>query len=229
MLALSSVTTRLLNQINRHIDRTIGPSPMVFHETLAADLRLDLHVIPPQPDGASAAHPRGRDFFTIVTSTVANNPLSQPRGAHERRQRAEFMITLPAGWPGLRRDGTFVPELMRDETFWWPIRWLKKIAHQQHESNTGICAGEIIPNGTPATPFAKNVPFTGFIALPSTFHPRAAEMVAHDDLAITFHALWPIYPAEMRLAMTEGTQALVDAFKRSGVGGMINLLRRSAV
>ncbi len=225
MLALSYTPTRLLNQITRHIERAIGLSPMVFHEMIAANLRLDLHVIPPQAGQPCATHPKGQDFFTIVTSGISAEPMPIPGSAAAGSQHAELMITLPSTWPGLRHDGTFRPEIMRDEAFCWPIRWLKKAARLPHETRTSISAGQIISNG--AQPFAHNTRFTGMIALPPVLHPKAARMVAHDDLSIAFLALWPIYPAEMRLAMTEGTAALVEAFRRAGVSEMVHLSRKS--
>ena len=93
-------------QITRHIQRTIGPATMVFHELLPNGLQLDLHVVPPQRDEPSIEHPFGRNFFTVVTSGMSTQRMP-PRQARGKAQYLELMISLPPNWAGLNSNGTF--------------------------------------------------------------------------------------------------------------------------
>lgn len=221
MLTLSPPPTRLLTQVTRHIERTIGHSPMVFHEMLSHDWHVNLHVVPPQPHAFSPRHPCGGDFFTIVTSGMSS------RGGGSRR--VELMMALPATWPGLRPDGTFRPGLMCDDAFRWPIRLLKAIAHAPCDEAFRLEAGSLFANGEPARPYARNTPFAGMILLPTALHPRARELVAHDDLSISFLSLWPLLPEELAFAQARGNDALVQSIRRAGLTELFHMNRRSAV
>jgi hypothetical protein len=232
MTLLSPGPTRFLNQITRHIDRAIGPCPMVFHEIISADIHLDLHIVPPQRGPATADHPFGRDFYTIVTSGMSSlaMPATPALGglrqqAPEYPRYAELMITLPATWPGLRPDGTFVQDHMSEEANWWPIRWLKMLARMPHEFDTCVGNGYTIPNSPSDQSFASNTGFASILLLPSVLHPAARHLVAHDDVTIEFMALWPLYPEEMELKANHGLEALRTAFAAADVTDLLNIHR----
>jgi hypothetical protein len=232
MTLLSPAPTRFLSQITHHIDRTIGYSPMVFHEIVSDDIHLDLHVVPPHPGPPSADHPFGRGFYTIVTSGMSTRAMppapalpAAPGDEAQRPRFAELMITLPADWPGLHPDGTFIQEYMSDEANWWPVRWLKMLARLPHEQDTWVGAGYSVSNGPERQGLAHNTGFTGMLLLPSRVHPDARCLVVHDDLAIQFLALWPLYPEEMDLKLNRGLDALQSAFARAGVTDLVNIHR----
>jgi hypothetical protein len=229
MILLSPAPTRFLNQITRHIDRTVGCSPMVFHEIISADIHLDLHIVPPRADSPSAPHPFGRDFYTIVTSGMSTRAMPAPRTAEgfgeedqDRPRYAELMITLPASWPGLRPDGTFVQQYLCDEANWWPVRWLKMLARMPHEYDTWVGAGYTIPNTPPTQPYAPNTGFSCMLLLPSLLHPDARRLVVHDDVTIEFLSLWPLYPEELELKLNEGLSALQAAFAAAHVTDLLD-------
>jgi len=208
-----------MNQINRHIERTIGPSPMVFHEIIAPDIHLDLHIVPPH---------RKHNFYTIITSGMSTRAMNPPPDADPDAARfAELMAVLPADWPGLRPDGTFVQEGLEDEANWWPIRWLKMIARMPYEYDSYIGAGQMIPNGQRAERYAANTEFGGMLLMPSALHPRSQRLVVHDDRSIEFLALWPLYPEEMELQRTWGTEALRTALAQAGVTELVDIRRRN--
>ncbi|HEY4328693.1 MAG TPA: suppressor of fused domain protein [Phycisphaerae bacterium] len=231
MPALYPAPTRFLPQISRHIERTIGPSPMVFHEIISSDVHLDLFVVPPQTHDASLHFPHGRDFFTIVTSGMSTFPMNAPHLATKRRNSryAELMICLPADWPGLRFDGTFALEQMREEANWWPIRWLKTIARLPHEHGLFIGSGHTIPNGEDAVPFSENTKFGSLLVAPSALHPDSHTLVIHDDMSVDFLALWPLHSAELEYKLSHGPEALISRFQRSGITELVDLTRKSAV
>ena len=221
--------TRFLPQITRHIERTIGPSPMVFHEVVSNDIHLDLHVIPPQPGVRTRAFPCGRDFFTIVTSGLSTRPMSLPSSPDSggRTPYAELMITLPASWPGLFADATMSPELMSEEENYWPIRWLKLLAHLAHEENVFLGAGNTYSEGRRLRTVAGNTRLAGVLAAPSVLHPKAGRLLINDDLEIAFLALWPLYPEELALARRVGGAALMERFQAAGVTDLVDVRREN--
>jgi hypothetical protein len=232
MTLLSPAPTRFLNPITRHIGRTIGGSPMVFHEIMSADIHLDLHIVPPDAGASAAGHPLGRDFYTIVTSGMSTRAMPMPETSEDSDARdpeysryAELMISLPAGWPGLRPDGTFVQQYMTDEANWWPIRWLKMLARLPHEYDTWVGAGYTIPNTPPDQPYAPNTGFSCLLLLPSVLHPNARHLVVHDDVTIEFLSLWPLYPEEMELKLNEGLEALQAAFAAAHIADLLDIHR----
>jgi hypothetical protein len=232
MTLLTPTPTRFLNQITRHIDRTVGPSPMAFHEIISTDIHLDLHIVPPHAGPTAAGQPQGRDFFTVVTSGMSSRLMPMPPSIEsatqddaEKSRYAELMISLPRDWPGLRSDGTFVNEYMSDEANWWPIRWLKMLARMPHEYDTWIGAGYTVPNTPSDQPYAPNTGFSCLLLLPSALYPAARHLVVHDDITIEFLALWPLYPEELELKLSQGLKALQAAFAKAGVTDLLDIHR----
>jgi hypothetical protein len=219
--------TRFLPQISRHIERTIGPCPMVFHEIVSNDIELDLHVVPPQPGVASPLFPAGRNFYTIVTSGLSTRPMKLPASpdSDEQAAYAELMITLPADWPGLFPDGTMSPEAMSAQENAWPIRWLKLLAHLAHEQDVFLGAGNTYAGETGA--IAGNTPLAGVLTAPSVLHPKSARLPIRDDLAISFLALWPVYPEELALAQCEDGPALLRRLHRAGITDLVDIRRKN--
>ena len=60
---------------------------------------------------------------------------------------------------------------------------------------------------------------------PPMLHPKARRLVVHDDLAIEFLALWPIYREEMEFKLEHGVEALMERFARTGVTDLIEVGR----
>lgn len=103
---LTNTATPFLEQISRHIERTIGPAPMVFHEIVSTDAHIDLHIVPPQPHvAADEIRPLGGDYVTVVTSGMSSKPMNVPPAAKEQgvSEYAELMLALPKDWPGFDR------------------------------------------------------------------------------------------------------------------------------
>jgi hypothetical protein len=229
MPALFPPPTRFLPQISRHIERTIGPSPMVFHEIVSSDIELDLHVVPPQPGAASPQFPQGRNFYTFVTSGLSTRAMKRPASPESAGQAiyAELMITLPADWPGLFPDGTMSPDAMNAEENSWPIRWLKLLAHLAHERNVFLGAGNTYTGEAGA--IAGNTRLAGVLTAPSVLHPASARLPVRDDLTVAFLALWPAYPEELALAQHEGGAALLTRLRRAGITDLVDIRRKSVV
>ena len=217
--------TPFLESIVRHIEHTIGPCPEVFHELVSTDIHLDLHIVAPTGEAPSEAHPLGGNHWTIVTSGRSSRAMSLPAKVPTWKRYAELMISLPADWPGMRPDGHFDHEVMQDDTYWWPIRWLKQLARFPHEYNTFLGAGHTIPSNDPPEPLSSQTDQCCMFLWPSLLSPNSSQLILNDDIVINFYALWPIYLEEMNLKLQQGTQALLAKMDQAELFDLIDVNR----
>lgn len=201
--------TPFMEDIERHVERTVGPISYVFHEIVSDGIHLDLLIVPPTGLEPSEEHPLGTDHFTIVTMGMSSRPMTLSPKSSPQLRFAELMIALPANWPGLLPDGTFDGSMNQEEA-WWPVRWLKNLARLPHDYGTYLAYGHTVPNGDPPEPFASNTGYCCMAVLPGLLSPNAARLVLTDDLSINFYALWPMYAEEVDLKLEQGMDALLE-------------------
>ena len=216
----TAMTTPFFEQISRHIERTIGPAPRVFHEIVSAHAHIDLHIVPAQPHVApSKDRPLGGDYVTIVTSGMSWRPMNLPPNARQNgvSQYAELMLALPKSWPGFRTDGTFDQQIMKDDAKWWPIRWLKQMARIPHQYDTFYSHGVTVPNGEPARPFAKGSKLCCWMVFHPMLCPDAHRLHISNDVHIDFFALFALTEREMQLKLNKGLSALTRAMAEGEV------------
>lgn len=198
--------------VERHIQRHFGKIAFVWHEMISDLVHIDVHVVEPTPE---------RPFFTLVTSGMSDLPMTVPAGVGPY---AELLICLPPDWP-FSADGQ-----NEDEKAYWPIRLLKMVARLPHEYDTWIGVWHSVPNGDPAEPYADGTPFAGVLVAPMINHPEEARTITTaEGRQISLLALVPLHPAEIDLKVTEGTQALLDAFDRITVNELFDPARPSSV
>jgi hypothetical protein len=214
--------TPYLKQIERHIEKHLGPTPLVFHELISPHAHIDLHVVPPTHLPPSEDHPLGTNHFTIVTSGMSCKPMNVPEEADQTPRFAELMIALPENWPGMFPDGKFDDAAMKDERNWWPIKWLKMMARLPHEYDTFLGIGHTIPNGEGAEPFAANTKLGCMMVMPPLLCPKASELLIDDDVTISFYSLFPIYREEMHLKLKKGLDPLFKKFEEAEVTELID-------
>ncbi len=224
-------TTPYLKQIEGHIQRTIGPAPMVFHEMIPGAVHVDLHFVGAQPGvKASKERPLGGDYVTVVTSGMSARPMKVAPQATAVSPYAELMIALPKNWPGLKADGTFEQEAMKEERNWWPFRWLKQMARLPHEYGTFFSNGVTVPNGEPAKPFVGRTELCCWMVFKPLLALNARQLVISDDVRIDFFALFPLTRAEMELKLKNGLKGLLEKLADGEVyTEMIDVGRRSVV
>src|SRR5262249_10025490 len=104
----SSGEINLIEAVDNHIEKHIGKIETVLHEIVSPTIHLDVHVV--------LANER-RPYHTLVTSGMAELPMTVPHG-YEDSRFAELMICLPKEWP-------LDAQSFKNENFWWPIRLLK--------------------------------------------------------------------------------------------------------
>lgn len=191
----------IIEAVDRHIERFLGPVANVFHEIVSTDVHVDVHAVAP-----SAARP----FWTLVTSGMSERPMTVPPGA-EDFAFAELMITLPATWRLSMED-------FQDERWYWPVRWLKTLACLPHEYATWLGFGHTVPNGDPPGPYGPGTDFCCMFVAPPVSLPEGFH-TAHtpSGRAVSFYALYPLYREEMELKLEAGTDELLARFEAAAI------------
>ncbi|MNN35009.1 Suppressor of fused protein (SUFU) [compost metagenome] len=194
-----------IEEISAHIERHLGPIANVFHEIISDTVHLDVHVVMPTEDCPN---------IRLVTSGMSDLPMTLGEGV-EVSPYLELMMTLPADWP-LQQDQ------LQDERNYWPIRLLKTLARLPHKYGTWLGLGHTVPNGDPAEPYAPGVGFDGAILLLALSAPDEVDELPIDDgRTIEFLSVVPLYPEEMALKLSHGTDALIDLLSDNDIGDVI--------
>jgi hypothetical protein len=198
--------------IEQHFATHIGEATSVFHELVSDLVHVDVHQIPPG---------KGRDHWVLFTTGMSDLPMTVPDGA-ESPKYAELMVSLPADW---KLD----EESFRDERWYWPVRWMKKLARLPHEYETWLSAFHTIPNGDPAEPFAPGTKLCCWMLLPSLQFPEEARVVQAAGREVAIYALHPLYEEEVTLKLAKGAEELLDKFDAAKVSEVIDPRRKPAV
>lgn len=199
-----------IDEIERHIATHIGKVDSVFHEILSDLVHIDVHIVKP-----TAARP----YYTLITSGMSDLPMTVPEEARNFAY-AELMLCLPESWP---MDS-------KDETYYWPIRWLKLLARFPHEYKTCLGALHSMPNGDPAEPLAANTRLCGImLGLPMTVSVDFHQLRVSDEKTIHFYSVLPLHQDEMDFKLKRGGAALVDRFEQAKITELLDPQRPSAV
>jgi Suppressor of fused protein (SUFU) len=214
----------LATERRTHLERYLGPNPMILAERLSVGIFLDIYVFAPTPQ---APH------LTLVTSGMSDLPMAVPDGM-EDIARLELLLALPTDWPGLAMDGPDGLEpggAFEDERNYWPIRLLKDLARLPHDYDTYLSWGHSIPNGEPAEPYAPGVPFDGALIAPPLGYPP--EMIGCPTSVgrVSYLAVLPLRPEEMAFKVDSpgGADPLIDRFEVAGVTALVDVGRPGVV
>lgn len=199
--------------IDAHLGIHFGPVSFVWHELASHLVGVHVYVVGPTAE---------RPYQTLVTSGMSERPMTVPEGSGISPY-AELVLCLPADWP-------LTQETLRDDATGWPVRVLKQVARLPHEYGTWIGEWHSVPNGDPAEPYADGTPFAGVVVTPMlNVPPEARTITVPDGTEINLLAVVPLHPAEVRLKVTEGTNALIAALDRGRVSELLDPDRQSLV
>jgi Suppressor of fused protein (SUFU) len=205
------------NAIGEHIVRHIGPVTDVFHERVSDVVCIDLLVVGPHGE---------RPFHTLVTCGMSDRamrvPIEDPDdlGRVPELRYAELLLCLPPEWP-------LTPEAFQSEDYYWPVRWLKKVARLPHQHDGWLGLGHTIPNGDPPRPLAGNTRFSGWLVDEPVLFPTEVRKLRFEEKAINFYSIVPLYEEEMTLKLRKGSGALSHLLDRARVSELIDLERRN--
>jgi hypothetical protein len=192
-----------------HVTRHVGPPAWVFHELVSDLIHVDVHIVEPTPE---------RNFYILFTTGMSDRPMQTPEGA-EAYRFAEMMICLPPDWKLGQED-------FKDESNYWPVRWLKLLARFPHQYETWLWMGHSVPHGDPPEPFAPNTQLCcALLSHPVCFDDTFSIVPVDDDTRIYFLALIPLYPEEMEFKLRKGMQALGELMDEAGVTEILDISR----
>jgi hypothetical protein len=198
-----------IEMIGEHVARHVGRPESVFHELVSDLVHLDVHLVEPTPE---------RNYYTLVTSGMSDRPMAAPEPYRELNY-AELLICLPPTWQ-------LNQEAFKDESNYWPIRWLKMLARLPHEYDTWLFEAHTVPNGDPARPFAANTELCcALLRRPVLFGTDFQTLRVSDEKAIHFLALVPLYREEMEFKLAEGYDSLLELLEPAGVTELLDVRR----
>lgn len=201
-----------LEKIDEHITKHVGKPATVYHEVISDQIHVDIHVVKPTPQ---------RNYYTLITSGMSDKPMAAPDELPECRY-SELLICLPPSWP-------LFEESLKDERYYWPIRWLKILARFPHDYDTWLWLHHTIPNGDPPTPFAPDTQLCcAMLGFPILFEKEFYKLVVSDEKAIYFHSLLPLYKEEMEFKLKHDSDAFIDRIGAVGISELLDVNRKNA-
>lgn len=194
-----------------HIGKHVGEPATVYHGIVSEYVHIDIHIVQPT---------KGKDYYTLITSGMSDQPMHAPRDA-KRFRYAELFLCLPASW-SLSEDA------IQHEENYWPIRWLKILARFPHEYDTWLWASHTVPNGDPPEPFASNTKLCcAFLGHPISFDEDFFELKVNQKKTIYFLSFLPIYKEEMRFKLKHGYDPLLERLMENGVTELLDIRRKN--
>jgi hypothetical protein len=207
-----------IEAISNHIEKTIGPIEMVFHELVSDQVHIDVHWVKSTPE---------RPFHVMVTSGMSNRSMNVPAEVDASRH-LELCVLLSDVWQIEAKKYSRMEDAFSDENIYWPIRWLKTVARFPHSYNTWVGWGHTIPNGEEAAPFAESTKLGCVMLLPSLNLSKEFYELKTDAKTINFLCLYPLYKEEMDFKLKYGADKLLDKFEKVGVSDIIDPKRKNS-
>jgi len=206
----------LVDGVHDHIDRCLADNWTVFHERESDLVHVDVHVVPPGGD---------RDWFTLVTSGMAERPMTVPEGLEDHAY-AELVLALPSDWPLLGHESL---ESLDDADTFWPLWLLKDLARFPHVYDTYLGYGHTVGNGNPPQAYAGTEFFGSLVAGACLTPEEFDELALPDGRTIRFYAVYPMHQNEIDFKLEHGTDPLVDRLVEAGVTELVDVSRASVV
>ncbi|MDR1625374.1 MAG: suppressor of fused domain protein [Spirochaetia bacterium] len=188
-------TEEEMDCIQAHVGRYFGNNKNVFHELVSPDIHVDILAIEPG---------KKHDYYVLVTMGMGAHRMNVPEDLKEYRLgRAELLVCLPPDW---RLD----EEAMKDENWYWPLRWLKIMARLPGEQDTWLGWGHTVPNDGP---FAENTRFTAMMLVgPGAFGEKSLKCEMPDGSFVNFYQMVPLYEEEVQFKLKTNAELLLKLF-----------------
>lgn len=198
-----------------------GTAATVWHEIISDLVHIDVHVIAP-----TSASPH----YTLFTTGMSSRPMAVPEGAEDFRY-AELVLKLPGDWPfpekpfAVSHSGPGA-----DDSWYWPVGWMKLLARFPHENATWFGEGHTLPNGDPAEPLVSKSDLCGWLMFPdATVAESARSVVRPDGARVHFYVLHALTKDEMELKLAKGVDAILERFDATDYSDVLDPMRRSTL
>lgn len=195
------------SKILQHVSNYFGPVESTIDELIpGSSVSVSVHIFPPSEN---------QDFFTLFTTGMSDEPMGFSSGEGEDKY-AELLIKLPSNWK-VDQDS------MRDPNLFWPLKWLKLVAHMPHKNDGWIEEGVILPNGEPPQPFAPNTKLSCIMVTKP--EEKELESVLTEQRNVKIYTLIPIYSEERDLALEKGHEYLLNRMRENGITDVLDVNR----
>lgn len=208
----TSIETNDNNQNHHHIilecvTKHFGPIKNTISEIVPGSrVAVNVHIIPSSVN---------KDFVTLITTGMSDEPMgySNEEGVFKY---AELLLKLPSSWI-IEKDS------MKDQDHYWPVGWLRKVAHIPHIYDGWLEEGVILPNGEPPQPFASNTKLSCIMVC----RPQEPwlDNVYTKQGNINIYTLVPIYEEERNLALEKGHDYLLKRMSEEGISDVLDIGR----
>ncbi|MFJ8460829.1 suppressor of fused domain protein [Lysinibacillus xylanilyticus] len=199
---MQNETTGILDFITEQF----GPINNTISEIVPGSrVAIDIQVILPSQE---------HDFITLVTTGMSDCAMDDSEECKGSKY-AELVLKLPANWPLSRNE-------MTNQEYYWPLKWLRMVAHIPHQYDGWLEEGVMLPNGEPPTPFASNTALSCILISTSK---EMRSFIDSKNRVINFYLLIPIYTEERMLALQYGHEYIIERFEESGITDVLDIQR----
>lgn len=213
LLGVSYLTVKEMDAIQDHVRRYVGGECSVLHEIMSEGLHIDVLSFPPTAK---------RKYHVLCTMGMSAEPMTMPARWRGPR-RMELLMILPPEWridrfgDGKRRRESEE----KQERWYWPVRWLKNLAHIPQMYETMLWWGHTVPNGDPPEPFADNTRFCcAALLFPQALSEGIASVVIggksqprKSRKEVAFLAVAPLFPEEVERKLREGMEPIDEGLQ----------------
>ncbi len=215
---IPDVDSPLRHEVEAHLERHLGTTPVVFHELVSEMMHLDVFMFAPTEE---------RPFHTFATVGMSDLEMTVPPSvlAKGAAPRAEVLVCLPPTWP-LPEEGT---SDSWPENSYFPMRWLKSIARLPHRYQSWLGFGHTVPNGDPPMPLSAETSLCGWMLMPPLLLPDEFRRLQVGDDRVDFFGLIALHPDEMDRKLALGVASLYEGFDRDGVSELLDITRPSTI
>jgi len=193
------------DEILEHVTKYFGTIQDTIIEIVpGSKVSVNIHIISPSMN---------KDFVTLVTTGMSDVSMGYSNEESEFKY-AELLLKLPSSW-------VVGKENIEDKNYYWPLEWLRKVAHIPHIYDGWLAEGVILPNGEPPQPFALNTKLSCIMVC----HPRefGLDNVQVEQENINIYTLVPIYEEERNLALEKGYEYLLKKMNEKGISDVLDI------
>ncbi|MEC1792465.1 suppressor of fused domain protein [Bacillus vallismortis] len=195
------------HEILERVVKHFGPVKNSISETVPGSrVSVNIHIIPPSMN---------QNFVTLVTTGMSDEPMDYSK-EESMFKYAELLLKLPSSWK-VEEDN------MKNEDHYWPIGWLRKVAHIPHIYDGWLDEGVILPNGEPPQSFASNTKLSCIMVCRPQELGLDKVHTKQGDIKIL--SLVPIYEEERILALEKGYEYLLKKMSEQGITDVLDIHR----
>lgn len=207
--------------VDAHLTAHLGPCDSVWHEIISDLVHIDVYMWKPTEE---------RPAYTFATVGMSDLTMAVPEEARRvgRPDLAELLVRLPPEWPVPGDMFTVAP--WDNETAYFPILWLKRLARFPHDFDTWLGSGHTMPNGDPPQPLASGTDLCGWLLIPPVTLPEGIRYLElPDGRRLEVFGIVALHRDEMDLKLAQGVGALVEGFERHQISELLDPARTSSL